>query len=382
MNIVPSGCSARRILATARGRAYAACFKSAPVVCLVQPITTTGGNHAQSALAVGHRCTGPVAAGRHARPSASQAQKSPRETIHIGIIDRTFFYQPVLVAIQNGFFADEGLNANMRFIRSGEGQAEGLLKGNLHFALSSTEGIIQNVERGGPLRMLAANSGRLSHFIVTQKKFKKVEDLKGANVGILTMTEGSFFNWQEIALKHGLKYPDDYKVTADRRRRRAPRPPARRQDRRGPAIDPLGLCRRGRRPQQSRRRQRLCRRMAIHDLQRQRRVGEGQSAPRPKASCGRSCARPTGSIATSRMSAEIAAREMNIKPSYAERAWDYYTGTGTLTRDLAFSRGRPAQGVRRPRSRPGLLPASRHFDMSQYVAGGYLERARAAVAKD
>jgi ABC-type nitrate/sulfonate/bicarbonate transport system substrate-binding protein len=147
-------------------------------------------------------------------PSSSfaQAPKSPRETIHVGIIDRTFFFQPVLVAIQNGFFADEGLNANMRFIRSGEGQAEGLMKGDLHFALSSVEGILQNAERGGPLRILAANSGRLSHYIVTQKKFRKVEDLKGATIGILTLTEGSFFNWQEIALKHGLRYPDDYKV--------------------------------------------------------------------------------------------------------------------------------------------------------------------------
>ena len=60
--------------------------------------------------------------------------------------------------------------------------------------------------------MIAANSGKLSHFIITQKKFAKVEDLKDATVGILTMTEGSFFNWQEIAQKHGLKFPDDYKV--------------------------------------------------------------------------------------------------------------------------------------------------------------------------
>jgi hypothetical protein len=30
----------------------------------------------------------------------------------------------------------------------------------------------------------------------------------------------------------------------------------------------------------------------------------------------------------------------------------------------------------------GLLPASRTFDIERYVAGGYLERARAAVAKD
>src|SRR5262245_58547840 len=81
----------------------------------------------------------------------SGAQNRQRETIQVGLIDRTFFPQPVFVAIQNGYFADEGLNANIRFIRSGEGQAEGLMKGDLHVVLSSVEGIIQNVEKGGPL---------------------------------------------------------------------------------------------------------------------------------------------------------------------------------------------------------------------------------------
>ena len=62
-------------------------------------------------------------------PALAQAQikeaSRARETIQVGLIDRTFFPQPVFVAIQNGYFADEGLNANIRFIRSGEGQAAG-----------------------------------------------------------------------------------------------------------------------------------------------------------------------------------------------------------------------------------------------------------------
>src|SRR6186713_3619672 len=81
------------------------------------------------------------------------AQNRPRETIQVGLIDRTFFPQPVFVAIQNGYFADEGLNANIRFIRSGEGQAAGLTKGDLHIVMSSVEGILQNAQQGGPLRM-------------------------------------------------------------------------------------------------------------------------------------------------------------------------------------------------------------------------------------
>ena len=80
-------------------------------------------------------------------------------------------------------------------------------------------------------------------------------------------------------------------------------------------------------------------------------------------------------------SAEIAARELNIKLAYAERAWDFYTGTGTLTRELTFTE----KGLRKvfeTQIKAGLLPATLSFDMSKYIAAGYLERARATVKFD
>ena len=79
--------------------------------------------------------------------------------------------------------------------------------------------------------------------------------------------------------------------------------------------------------------------------------------------------------------AEIAARELNIKTDYALRAWDFYTKTGTLTRDLGFTEA----GLRKvfeTQKKAGLLPAELPFDLSKYVAGGYLERARASVRFD
>jgi ABC-type nitrate/sulfonate/bicarbonate transport system substrate-binding protein len=303
-----------------------------------------------------------------------------RETVQVGLIDRTFFPQPVMIAIQNGYFADEGLNANIRFIRSGEGQAEGLTKGELQFALSSVEGIMQNVERGGPLRLLAANSGRLSHFIITQKKFARVEDLKGATVGILTLTEGSFFNWQDIALKHGLRYPEDYKVM------QTAGAGARHHLLLGGKID-VGL--------QSIPWAYVAEDAGFNNLGAASDYvpdwqfttynvnGEWAKAnPTKVEGFLRAILRATDWIYRNRaQSAEIAAREMNIKPSYAERAWDYYTKTGTLTRDLALSN----LGLRRvfeTQVKAGLLPASLTFDTTRYVAGGYLERARATVRKD
>ncbi len=313
-----------------------------------------------------------------AAPSA--AQNRQRETIQVGLIDRTFFPQPVFVAIQNGYFADEGLNANIRFIRSGEGQAEGLMKGDLHIVLSSVEGIIQNVEKGGPLRILAGNSGKLSHFIITQKKFTKVEDLRGGTVGILTMTEGSFWNWQDIAAKHGLKYPDDYKVL------QTAGAGARHHLLIDGKID-VGL-------------QSIPWAYVAEDLGFNNLGAAADYVPEwqftvynvngewAKANSSktegflRAILRATDWIYRNRApAAEIAARELNIKPAYAERAWDFYTKSGTLTRDLSLTE----VGLRKvfeTQIKAGLLPAGLKFDVSKYVAGGYLERARATVKYD
>src|SRR5262245_1663860 len=74
-------------------------------------------------------CIAPIVLALLGIATAAEAQYPKREIIQVGLIDRTFFPQPVFVAIQNGYFADEGLDANIRFIRSGEGQAEGLMKG-------------------------------------------------------------------------------------------------------------------------------------------------------------------------------------------------------------------------------------------------------------
>jgi len=78
---------------------------------------------------------------------------------------------------------------------------------------------------------------------------------------------------------------------------------------------------------------------------------------------------------------EIVARELTIKPAYAERAWDFYTSTGTLTRNLSFSEA----GLRKvfeTQIKAGLLPKETRFDMSKYVADSYLKRARSTVKFD
>ena len=59
---------------------------------------------------------------------------------------------------------------------------------------------------------MADNTGKLTHSLIARKPFAQVEDLKGATIGILNMTEGTFFQIKEMLAAHGLHYPQDYSV--------------------------------------------------------------------------------------------------------------------------------------------------------------------------
>ena len=78
--------------------------------------------------------------------------------------------------------------------------------------LATPEGAIQNAASGGPIRLIAGNTGKLTHSLLARAPFKSIEELKGATIGILNMIEGTFFQIREMLATHGLRFPDDYKV--------------------------------------------------------------------------------------------------------------------------------------------------------------------------
>ena len=204
--------------------------------------------------------------------------------------------------------------------------------------------------------------------------------MKGGTVGILTMTEGSFFNWQEIGLKHGLKYPDDYKVM------QTAGAGARHHLLIEGKIDvglqsiPWAFVAEDFGLQQSRRRRRLCAGMAVHGLQRQRRLGGGQCR-QGRGFSARDAARHRLDLPASRRGRRDRRARAQHQAGLRATRLGLYTRTGTLTRDLAFTEA----GLRKvfeTQKKAGLLSADLPFDMSKYVAGGYLERAKATVKFD
>ena len=72
----------------------------------------------------------------------------------------------------------------------------------------------------------------------------------------------------------------------------------------------------------------------------------------------------------------IAERELPTRLDYAERAWDYYTGTNALTRDMSVNR-KGLEKVVVTQKQAGLLPQEAPSEATAYVVDDYLRAARA-----
>jgi ABC-type nitrate/sulfonate/bicarbonate transport system substrate-binding protein len=83
----------------------------------------------------------------------------------------------------------------------------------MQIAMGTPEAVIIDAYKGGTLRLIAGNTGKLPHFIIARPHIKTLKDLRGANFGILSEKEGSTYVVQDIAKAIGLT-PADYKMTA------------------------------------------------------------------------------------------------------------------------------------------------------------------------
>ena len=141
-------------------------------------------------------------------PGLSQAAR-----LRIGFVSRTFYRAPVWCGLELGLFAAAGLELELIILDSTAGATDGLKDGSLDLAIATTEGVMEDVDNGGALRIIAGNSSRMSHYLVAQPRFTRIEDLRGAVVGVASVTEGTTFQVRDILAKHGLA-PGDYELRA------------------------------------------------------------------------------------------------------------------------------------------------------------------------
>ena len=123
------------------------------------------------------------------------------------------FSLPLWVAQRQGFMKDEGLDTTSHILDNAEKINTALRSGQMQIAMGTPEAVVIDAYQGGTLRIIAGNTGRLPHFIITKPEIKTLAQLRGANIGILSEKEGSTYVVQDIAKAIGLT-PADYRMTA------------------------------------------------------------------------------------------------------------------------------------------------------------------------
>jgi len=295
------------------------------------------------------------------------------DKLNIGLVSRTFFNLPLWAAMENGGFAAANLEVTTEILGNAP-QTPPLLDGSLHAFIGGPEAVLQNVNAGGPLRIVAGNTGKLTHSLIAAPRFARIEDMRGATVGILNKVEGTFFQLKEMMAAHGLHYPGDYEVKDT-----GGVPPRHKALLEG-SID-AGL--------QSIPWNYVAEEAGFKDFgEVSKYVPDWQfvtvnanndwaKAHRPVlVRFLRALARATEWVHANRgLSAVIAERELPTRRDYAERAWDHYIGTNALARDMAVNR-KGLDKVIATLMEAGLLPKDASTSTAAYIVDDYLRDAQ------
>ena len=294
------------------------------------------------------------------------------DKLNIGLVSRTFFNLPLWAAMENGGFAAENLEVTTEILGNAP-QTPPLLDGSLHAFIGGPEAVLQNVNTGGPLRIVAGNTGKLTHSLIAAPRFARIEDMRGATVGILNKVEGTFFQLKEMMAAHGLHYPGDYEVKDT-----GGVPPRHKALLEGSidaglqsipwnyAAEEAGFKNFGE----------VSKYVPDWQFVTVNANNDWAKANRPVLEGFlRALARATEWVHANRsLSAVIAERELPTRRDYAERAWDHYIGTNALARDMAVNR-KGLDKVIATLMEAGLLPKDASTSTAAYIVDDYLRDA-------
>jgi ABC-type nitrate/sulfonate/bicarbonate transport system substrate-binding protein len=110
------------------------------------------------------------------------AQPSQPTRVRIGLAGRNFSFLPFFVAEQQKFFEQEGIRAEMIYMRSPvaiPALSAGEIQYTTHFA-----SVVRSAVKGFPVRVVLSTSDRQMFSLVTAKSIKRIEDLKGKAVAV------------------------------------------------------------------------------------------------------------------------------------------------------------------------------------------------------
>lgn len=143
-------------------------------------------------------------------PSLAYSQQ--KITFPISASSKTLGYSPLWVAWKQGFFEKQGLDAQVLLVQSPEKSIMALAGGSVFASGGAVDAPIRAIEQGMDFVAIGGVINGLTHFIVGGKGYKTWEDLRGATIGSSGLTSGTAFVLRRVLKANGLEYPRDYKL--------------------------------------------------------------------------------------------------------------------------------------------------------------------------
>ena len=148
------------------------------------------------------------------RSALAQVPKErERKYLIIGTTSKTVGYMGPWVAKKKGFFEEEGLNVDIPVLKSSTTAIQALIGGSTQFDASSIDTMIGAYEKGAQdQEAIGGIINGATYTLVAAKRFKSFKELKGAIIGVSSLTSGATSLLRLMLEKNGLNYPKDFNL--------------------------------------------------------------------------------------------------------------------------------------------------------------------------
>jgi NitT/TauT family transport system substrate-binding protein len=135
------------------------------------------------------------------------------QNLKVGMTSKTLFYLPLYVAEKKGFYRGENLKVELILIGRSDIHLQALLTGEINFATVNADGVIAVNEKGTNLKVVAGVDNAAPYVLVGGKGIKRIDDLKGARLGVTSLRGGATSILLEYLKTKGLHSPKDFFMT-------------------------------------------------------------------------------------------------------------------------------------------------------------------------
>ena len=135
------------------------------------------------------------------------------QALKVDMTSKTLFYLPFYAGQKKNFYSAENLQVELILIGRSDVQLQALLAGEINFGTLNSDGVIAVNEKGANLKVIAGVDNAAPYFLVGGKAYKKIDDLRGARLGVSSVRGGATSILLEYLKTKGLHYPKDYAMT-------------------------------------------------------------------------------------------------------------------------------------------------------------------------